>query len=260
MISANGRVVIWPVGFAPGPKHAFFFFSFPYLSCSCSCLCGVCACTCLCICVVCIWTYMWKSEVNIGYLPLLILSFIFKTGSHWTWRLLIWLDYPVSWFCICPSTGVTPSFMWVGSRDLDVGPRAYAASSHWTSPAACTQVSCWAALPKEHVATMCSSQAGKRRKKPYPEGLWSWWCGAAPLAALCSFPGLWLDEGRDIHRENKGHQVTGGGIMGRLDRKRFDELTVHQNPVVEHLPQQSVGTCNSPFRRIRLCFFPLLVF
>lgn len=73
---------------------------------------------------------------------------------------------------------------------------------------------------------------------------------------LCSFPGLWLDEGRDSHRESKGrHQVTGGGIMGRLDRKRFDELTVHQNPVVEHLPQQSVGTCNSPFRRICLCFF-----
>lgn len=26
--------------------------------------------------------------------------------------------------------------------------------------------------------------------------------------------------------------------MDRFDRKRFEGLTVHQNPVVEHLPQQ----------------------
>lgn len=111
------------------PKHAFFSFSLPFLF--------------LFLFVWCMCVYMFvhmninvKARGPYWVSSSVILSFIFKTGSHWTWRSLIWLDYRVSWLCICPSTGVTPSFMWVGSRDLNVGPRAYAASSHWTSPAA----------------------------------------------------------------------------------------------------------------------------
>lgn len=177
--------------------QACFFFSFPYLSCSCSCLCGVYACICLCICVVYMNIHV-EARGQYCVSSSVILSFIFKTGSHWTWRWLIWLDYPVSWLCICPRDR--------SNAQLHVGPRAHAASSHWTSQ----QVSsCRAALPKEHVATMCSAQAGKWRKKPYPEGALILLVWAAPLAALCSFPGLWLDKGRDSHRESKCRQVTG---------------------------------------------------
>lgn len=75
--------------------------------------------TCLCICVV----YM------LGIFLYSLLFFIFKTGSHWTWRSLIWLDSWTSWLCICPpSTGLISSFMWV----LGIWTCAYATSSHWT--------------------------------------------------------------------------------------------------------------------------------
>jgi len=72
--------------------------------CACVCICvHVCVCVCVCVCVWCVHIqgstcalYLWKPEVNSGYLSLLLSKLFLRLGLSLNWSSPVWLDWLAS--------------------------------------------------------------------------------------------------------------------------------------------------------------------